>query len=385
MKILIIKLSAIGDVIHTLPALALLRHSFPESSLTWVVEEKAAGIVVGHPHLEKVIVSGRKRWMRYLAKPTRWYATAKEAISFIRDLRSETYDLVIDFQGLFKSAILVLLSRGAYKVGYGKTRELSYLALTHRIDPPPAEAHAVDKNISLVHALLKLAEVSGSGCRAHNQDAWQCPGTAGSRSTTLTEKDSGSKDGLVVPGEKEKERVDALLRSSRIDPSKPLILVNAPAGWETKRWDAKKMAALSDRLMSTYNAHLMYTGTAGDCSYIDGIISHMHCPAVNAAGRTSLKELACLIDTARLFVTTDSGPMHLAAAVGTPIVALFGPTAPWRTGPYTTRARIVRKQVSCSPCYKRKCDSMICMNGIGVDEVMEAAATFMRTSAAQVI
>jgi heptosyltransferase-1 len=385
MKILIIKLSAIGDVIHTLPALALLRHSFPESSLTWVVEENAAGIIVGHPHLEKVIVSGRKRWMRDLAKPTRWYATFMEAVSFIRDLRSETYDLVIDFQGLFKSAILVLLSRGAYKVGYGKTRELSYLALTHRIDPPPAEAHAVDKNISLIHAVLKLAELSGSGCSAHNKDAWQCPGTAGSRSTTLTENDSGSKDGLVVKGEKEKERVDALLRSSRVDPSKPLILVNAPAGWETKRWDAKKMAALSDRLMSTYNAHLIYTGTAGDCSYIDGIISHMHYPAVNAAGRTTLKELASLIDTARLFVTTDSGPMHLAAAVGTPIVALFGPTAPWRTGPYTTRARIVRKQVSCSPCYKRKCDSMICMNGIGVDEVMEAAATFMRTSAAQVI
>jgi 3-deoxy-D-manno-octulosonic-acid transferase/heptosyltransferase-1 len=142
------------------------------------------------------------------------------------------------------------------------------------------------------------------------------------------------------------------------------------------------MAGLADRLISTYNAHLVYTGTAGDATYIDGIISRMRCPAVNAAGNTTLKELACLISRARLCVTTDSGPMHLAVAVGTPVVALFGPTAPWRTGPYTERARIVRAQAPCSPCYKRTCDSMICMNEIGVDQVMEAAAVFMVTDGA---
>ncbi len=368
MKILIVKLSAIGDVIHTLPALALLRQCLPESSLDWVVEEKAAGILVGHPQLDKVMVSGRKRWMHHLARPSRWFAVYKEAASFIRELRSERYDLVIDFQGLFKSAVLVVLSRGACKIGYGKTRELSYLALSRRIEPPPAELHAVDKNIGLVEAVLKLKGISVSGREAHGKGSSQHHYSAS--------------DGMAPPGEQDKARVDALMHATLKDRTGPLILVNAPAGWETKRWDVQKMAEMADRLISTYNAGLIYTGSTADAAYIDGIISRMRCQAVNAAGRTTLKELACLISKARLFVTTDSGPMHLAAAVGTPVVALFGPTAPWRTGPYTERARIVRTQAPCSPCYKKRCDSMICMNEIGVDQVMEAAAVFMDTDGA---
>jgi 3-deoxy-D-manno-octulosonic-acid transferase/heptosyltransferase-1 len=363
MKILVVKLSAIGDVIHTLPAIALLRQCFPESSLNWVVEEKAAGILVGHPQLDTVIISGRKRWIHDLARPARWPVVYREAASFIRALRLERYDLVIDFQGLFKSAILVVLSRGACKIGYGKTRELSYLALTHRIEPPTAELHAVDKNIGLVEAVLKLKGLSLSGRAAHSKGSLQHHYLAS--------------DGMALPDEQDKARVDALIHASLIDRTGPLILVNAPAGWETKRWDVQKMAEMADRLISTYNAGLIYTGSTADAAYIDGIISRMRCPAVNAAGMTTLKELACLIKKARLFVTTDSGPMHLAAAVGTPVVALFGPTAPWRTGPYTERARIVRTQAPCSPCYKKKCDSMVCMNEIGVDQIMEAAAGLM--------
>jgi 3-deoxy-D-manno-octulosonic-acid transferase/heptosyltransferase-1 len=333
-----------------------------------VVEEKAAGILAGHPQLDKVIISGRKRWMHDLTRPSRWPVVFGEAASFLRELRSEQYDLVIDFQGLFKSAILVLLSRGACKIGYGKTRELSYLALTHRIEPPPAELHAVDKNIGLVEALLKLKGISVRGEPSHGKGSSQHHYAAG--------------DGMPLPGEQDNARVDALLHASRLDRNSPLILINAPAGWETKRWDGEKMAALADRLIRTYNAHVIYTGAAGDMQYINAIIALMQHPALNAAGKTTLQELACLISRARLFVTTDSGPMHLAAAVGTPVVALFGPTAPWRTGPYTERARIVRTQAPCSPCYKRKCDEMICMNEIGVDEVMDAAALFMGTEGA---
>jgi len=368
MKILIVKLSAIGDVIHTLPALALLRQCLPESSLNWVVEEKAAGILIGHPQLDTVIISGRQRWLHDLARPPRWPAVFREAATFVRKLRSEQYDLVIDFQGLFKSAILVLLSRGACKIGFGKTRELSYLALTHRIDPSPDEVHAVDKNIGLVEAVLKLKGLSVRGRPA--------------QTTGETRHHYSASDGMGVPGEKEQRGVDQLLRSSRFDPRKPLVLINAPTGWITKRWDGDKLAALADRLIRTYNAHVIYTGAAGDTAYINEIIALMKYPALNAAGKTTLKELACLISRARLFVSTDSGPMHLAVAVGTPVVALFGPTAPWRTGPYTERARIVRTQAPCSPCYKRTCDSMICMNEIGVDQVMEAAAVFMVTEGA---
>ncbi len=381
MKILIVKLSAIGDVIHTLPALELLHDNIPGGSITWVVEEKAAGIVVGHPHLHKVIVSRRRQWLANLSRPARWLKTLREVIAFVRELREETYDLVIDFQGLCKSAVLVMLSRGIHTVGYDRTRELSYLVLRHRMAPLPADAHAVSKNIALVkHALNLAASAQGTDTMKGGAAPGPCP--VENRSTAMPAVDRDAPGGAVMLGEMDERSVDALLRSCGVDPARPLMLVNAPAGWETKRWDAQKTAALADRLISGYNAQIIYTGSGGDSAFIEGIISRMRYPAVNAAGRTSLKELACLIKRAQIMITTDSGPMHLAAIVGTPIVAIFGPTAPWRTGPYTNRSQIVRKQVSCSPCYKRSCASMLCMNEIGVDEVMEAAGLFMRTSCA---
>ena len=112
MEILIVKLSAIGDVIHTLPALDALHRSFPESSITWLVEEKASAVVTEHPYLKEVIVSKRKRWLNDLKNPSRWYHTFKEIAVFIREVRSKEYDVVIDFQGLLKSGLLILLSRG---------------------------------------------------------------------------------------------------------------------------------------------------------------------------------------------------------------------------------------------------------------------------------
>lgn len=381
MKILIVKLSAIGDVIHTLPALDLLHKKIPDGSITWVVEEKAAGIVLGHPHLHKVIVSKRKQWLKNLSRPARWLTTLREVIAFIGELRQETYDLVIDFQGLFKSALLVMLSRGIHTVGYDKTRELSYLVLRHRMAPLPADAHAVNKNITLVKHTLNLAS-SAQVADTVKRRALPDPCPVENQSTVMSAFDGDAMGAAVMLGEKDERSVDALLRSCGVDPARPLVLINAPAGWETKRWDAQRTAAVADRLISRYGAHIMYTGSGADSAFIDGIIARMRHPAINAAGRTSLKELACLIKRAQLMITTDSGPMHLAATVGAPIVAVFGPTAPWRTGPCTTRAHIVRKQVPCSPCYRRRCDSMLCMREIEVDDVMEAAGLFMGASCA---
>jgi lipopolysaccharide heptosyltransferase II len=147
------------------------------------------------------------------------------------------------------------------------------------------------------------------------------------------------------------------------------------ARWETKLWDVQKFARLSDQLIRDYNAQIVFTGQKQDARVITKIISLMNRPAVNATGETTLTELAYLLERAQLIITTDSGPMHIAAAMGTPVVALFGPTAPWRTGPYSKSAEIVRNDLYCSPCFKKKCNHISCMKDISVEDVLKAVGS----------
>jgi 3-deoxy-D-manno-octulosonic-acid transferase/heptosyltransferase-1 len=339
MEILIIKLSAIGDVIHTLPALDVLHHRFPKSNITWVIEEKASDIIKDHPYLKKVIVSKRKRWLKDIQKSSLRYPTLKEIINFIRELRSQKYDLVIDFQGLLKSAILVFLSRGKRKIGYSKTREMSTFFLNEKIPPYPLDQHAVERNINLVGYL---------GARLDN--------------ATFP----------IFIGEEDKKGVELLFLSHKLSTSKPLIAIHSQTGWITKRWNPLKMARLSDRFIEIYDAQIIFIGRKDDYSSIENILSLMNHSAVNAAGKTGLKELAYLLSLSNLMITVDSGPMHIASAMGTSTTALFGPTAPWKTGPYGNNAVIIRNQLPCSPCFKRECDSRACMEEISVEEVFQA-------------
>ena len=152
MKILIIKMSAIGDVIHTLPALNALRQHFPEANITWLVEEAAADLVVGHPALDRVIVSCRKRWAKALLAGPRKEAL-KAAGAFLRALRDTRYDVILDFQALLKSGVMVALARGGRKIGFDRGMahmEHSYLLLNERIPPVSMEIHALVRNLMML-------------------------------------------------------------------------------------------------------------------------------------------------------------------------------------------------------------------------------------------
>jgi 3-deoxy-D-manno-octulosonic-acid transferase/heptosyltransferase-1 len=351
--ILIVKLSSIGDVVHTLPSLEALYHIYPHARITWLVEEEASELIQGHPHLHQIIVSKRKRWIKQLRKPGLWLQTVTEITRFINELRSVKYDLIIDFQGLLKSGLLVFLCRGNRKVGYDRARELSYLFLTERYPPCFVEQHALDKNLNLVKALR-----SANG----EPDFWDRVGSVTS----------------IVIKDEERCKIDALLREHEIIEEKKLIAVNVMARWETKQWERKKFALLSDQLIEDYNAQIIFTGQKRDAPLITEIISLMNQSAVNASGETTLKELACLFQRSQLVITTDSGPMHIAAAMGAPVVALFGPTAPWRTGPYSKNAKIARVDLQCSPCFKKKCNHVSCMKDIAVKDVLLAVDTLLQ-------
>lgn len=339
MNILIVKLSAIGDVIHTLPALNAIRKHYPDAHIAWLVEEDAASIVDGHEALDRIIVSKRKRWIRSLRSAS-FLSTIKEIYNFIKVLRDTYYDMILDFQALLKSGILIALARSRRKIGFGKGlehMEYSYFFLNERIPAVNMEIHALSRGMMLIEAL-------------------------GIPSNEIEYK--------LPVSNNDRKRVDGLIMQYGMKGARLLIAVNPIAKWETKLWQNEKFARLADAIIDEYDAEIIFTGGTEDRSMIQNIMSAMKGRALNLAGHTTLKMLAAVYEKTALVISTDTGPMHLAAAVGTPVVALFGPTAPWRTGPYGSGHKVVRVDSECSPCYKRGCETIDCMHQITVDQVM---------------
>jgi len=261
-------------------------------------------------------------------------------IRFVRELRSTRYDIAIDFQGLLKSGVLIGLARAGRKIGFDHTREFSYLFLNERLPAYDIEKHALDR-------YLDVARYLGA-----KKPSPEC----------------------ALPIERErrvmKQKIEAVKPQGR-----PLVVINPVARRKSKLWPERNFAELADRLAEERNAVIVFTGSTDDRAVNDRILSLMSKKAVNWAGETTLKEMAALASLADLFITTDTGPMHLAAAAGAKVVALFGPTAPWRTGPYGPSHIVVRTGIECSPCFKRTCDDDVqCMKGITVEEVMKNIA-----------
>ncbi|MDY6973494.1 MAG: lipopolysaccharide heptosyltransferase I [Thermodesulfobacteriota bacterium] len=337
-SILIVKLSAIGDVVHSLPFLEVLRRNFPCAQIDWLVEEGAAEIIEGHPAIDRVIVSRRRSWQRSLAKGKAYPEVFKEAARFLRKIRVCKYDLVIDLQGLLKSGVLTGISRGKRKIGMSGTREGGRLFLNERPVLVDYEQHAIDR-------YLKLAE--------------------------YLECEPSRWKGDIPVFESDRRLIDRLLNGDELGQGH-IVAINPVARWKTKLWESERFAALADRIGNDLSCDIIFTGSERDRDTVEDISRMMTKTSVNLAGRTNLKELACLYARCRALVSTDTGPMHIAAAAGCPVVALFGPTAPRRTGPYGYGHRVVSSDVECSPCFKRRCEHMTCMKSITVERAFEA-------------
>ncbi|MBN1365579.1 MAG: lipopolysaccharide heptosyltransferase II [Syntrophaceae bacterium] len=331
MNILIVKLSAIGDVIHTLPSLAELRRLYPDAHITWVVEEDAADLVNNHPFLDAVLVSRRKSWIRDF-RNGRIKQPLREIISFIRTLRQRRYDLVIDFHGLFKSSVIVFFSGGKRKLGYDSLQELSGLFLNEKI-AENMNKHAVERYLDFPRYL---------GAKTENAQF------------------------VLPPDKKDEEEAKNLIHKYNLE-EKKFIAISPIALWETKLWDNKKFACLADLINNEMRMKVIFTGS--EKKPIESITSLMTTEGINLGGMTTLLNLACIYKKARLVITTDSGPMHLAAAVGTPVIALFGPTDPARTGPYGSGHEIIRTKIDCSPCFLKSCPTKKCMEDISCEQV----------------
>lgn len=338
MNVLIVKLSAIGDVVLALPFLEALRRTWPQARISWLVEEAAAEVVLDHPALDRVFVLKRKAWLKQ-ARQGRLRSAAREFAEFLGLLRAEEYDLVVDLQGLFKSAIFTFLSRGRVRVGFDRSRELSHLWYNRRMAAYDRDRHAYTRN-------LETAAFFGA-------DPKLFPDLAA---------------GLVLPRhEAAAARAAELLATAQ----GRRVVLNPAARWPTKLWPVSSWRDLAGRLAGELGVSVVLTGAPGDLGLTREIAAG-DARMLDLAGLTSLKELAEVFRLSDVVVSPDTGPMHLAAAAGTPVAALFGPTAPWRSGPYGPRHRVLSRNLACAPCFKRQCRDIRCMAEIEAQDVYEA-------------
>lgn len=322
-KMLVVKPSALGDIIHALPFLNAVSRSHPEIAIHWVAARGLHEILVDHPMIRKLWIIDKNAWKRAAAMPR----TVREIMNLASGLRRERFDIVVDLQGLLRSGLICAVSGAGMRLGFSDAREGSPLFYTHGVNGG-RDVHAVTR-------CLRMAEALGCDTRevrfplpalpARNQFPQWCGG-----------------DYLVIaPG----------------------------AGGAAKQWPVRFLGELAARLP----LKSLVVGGASDAVLAAEVERLSNGHAVSIAGVTGLRELAAVIGGARALVSSDTGPMHIAAALNVPVVAVFGPTNPARTGPYGSIHTAVVADVPCSPCYKRKrCREWRCMESIGVRQVLDA-------------
>jgi lipopolysaccharide heptosyltransferase I len=313
----------LGDVVHALPFLNALKGRFPDSEIHWVIARGFHELLEDHPMIEKLWIIDKDQWK----KPSRLKDTLSSLHHLSMRLREERFDLVVDLQGLFRSGIISRSSGCGLRIGFEEAREGSRFFYTHRVRGGK-EIHAVDRYLKVAAFL----ECDTSGLRF-----------------PLPPPPVSFADSPLLWALPENYAV--------IAPS---------AGSLVKRWPAERFGQLAARLPFL---SVVVTGKA-DASQAEKVVQAARGRAVSLAGRTSLKELVAIIKGAKCLICSDTGPMHIAAALGVPVFAVFGPTNPLRTGPYGSIHTVVRADLPCSPCYRRKaCRDWKCMEAISVDEV----------------
>src|SRR4051812_35832897 len=302
MRILFVKLSSIGDVVHALPALAAVRRALPRAEIAWVVERRSAEILRDNPLVNARIEVDTKGLRRWPVSGETLPATRRQ----LRRLRASPFDLAIDFQGLLKSALIARLSGAARRVGFARAhlREpASRFLLTKTVDTP-ARTHVIRKNLALASGALGVRLPSDA-------DEFEFP-------VAVSREHEGEAEAIVqIAGQR-------------------FAILNPGGGWPTKLWDASRFGALADSLLTNFGLRSVVTHGPGERELAERVAASSRTGAAVIASPT-LKGFYALARRAAVYVGGDTGPTHLAVAAGAPVVGLFGPTEWWRNG--SPRAR----------------------------------------------
>ncbi len=340
MKILIIKPSSLGDVVHSLPFLKAIKDTFQDAHIEWVISKSFKEILERNPLIDKLIVFDKDSWKKLRNFPK----TAKDGVGFVKTLRAGRYDMIVDLQGLLRTGIMAFFASSPLKIGFKHAREGS--------------RHFYNKKISVngsLHAVDKCLEVA---------------------------KSVGAKTNRVefpfYIDDTERKIIRRLIGNLT-----EYVVVVPSARWETKKWPAENFGTLISRL----SVPCIIIGSAADEETIRRVMAFSKGKGINLCGKTSLKELLALIEGAKAMVSNDSGPMHIGAAMGIPVIALFGPTDPSKTGPYGwseirseqkgEKLKVLKASLDCSPCFRKKCKDPLCMRNISVETVFKEIKEYL--------
>lgn len=371
-RILLIKLSAVGDVVHTIPVLNKLRRRYPLARIDWLVRPQIADLVRHHPAISNVLLFARQEWDTLTR--TAWPAL-RNLGGLVAELRSARYDLTIDMQGQFRTALFTLASgapvrigfdrprpeiwqrserrlpAAAYRHGWKGAREGAWIAYTHPIRISTLDAHAVDRYLR-VGAML--------GCDDEPADF----------SFVIPDASVASACGLLA------------LHGVRDEASRSTLVVLAPGTmWETKHWRTEEFADVARHFLAR-GRPVALIGSKADGRVCSGIAAAAP-GSIDLSGHTTLSELAAIIRMAAICITNDSGPMHLAVALERPVVSIFGPSDALWIGPYGRPHAVVSANLPCSPCYLRALDRCphdhACMRQVSAAAVIARAESSLAT------
>jgi len=324
---LIIRTSSLGDVIHTLPAFAALRKSFPGARIAWAIEAKSRPILDFVSGIDEVIVVGTRRWRKKIRR------------------RRQT---ALDFQGLLKSGLIAWLSGSRHRFGFDR-RDLKEPAAaffyTRRLEPAREESHVIRKN-------LRLLELVGV-----KEDKFDFP--------------------LTIP-EEARQDVLAKIDQAGWSTDRKLVLFNVGAAWPTKRWSAENWIAVINALKNESVSPLLLWGTAEEEAVAEFVSQETGAPM---APFLTVKEILALLQSAALLVSGDTFALQAACALGVRVIGIFGPTDPRRNGPFRSADKIAYHPLSCSLCYRRDCESTECLDRVKPDEVLALIKTCVRENA----
>lgn len=327
MNVLIVKPSSLGDVIHALPFLNAVKERYPDCRVDWVISKKLRGIVEEHPLIDRLIAIDKDSWKSIL----KLHRTVEDIMKARHELQSRTYDIVADLQGLLRSGIITFVTRSPLKVGFLNAREGSRYFYDKRVRTNGCK-HAVDRNMLVARAI------------------------------------GAPSDRVEFPLPLSKTAVEKV--KGLVGQAGEYVVLVPSARWPSKRWPPEHFASLLKKL----KVPSVITGSAEDRPAAMKIIEGSQGNTLNLCGSTDLKELTALIAGAKVVVSNDSGPMHIAAALGIPTIALFGPTDPERTGPYGWKEKenisVITAPVPCGPCFRKRCRDPFCMKDITVETVL---------------
>jgi lipopolysaccharide heptosyltransferase II len=326
-KILVIKLRAIGDVLLSTVVLENLRSAFPQATIDFLTEKPSRDVIEGNPAVHGILIFDSK---------------VQSGISLIARVRARRYDLVIDLFGNPRSALVTLFSGAPYRVGYRfKWRQYCYNIV---VEPRGGEKHNTEFNLDALRAMdLPI-----------------------------------SKSSIFFPvGSDAIQFAERFFRDQKLS-DRFVVALNPGGGWYTKRWPLRQFAEFGDLVAGKLGAQTLVIWGPGELPLAEEIQRSMRHPSI-LIPPCGLKELGAVLRRCRVMVTNDSGPMHIAAATGTPVVAIFGPTRPHLQGPFGNEAEVVQNQkLFCLGCNLTKCPiGNPCMEDLSVEKVFEGFTDLM--------